>query len=446
MTYGIDIVSKRDDNDVYDPIFIGNHAWNGRTVRPGGLSLSFAQEAIKTVNTDQDLIDEIQEFLKISEQKVEEEFSQSDTQEFLQDVSSKSIDDLFDDLDSTDLLTGTSKRDVIAVGEMVSSAAHSVEICLKNIYGSFGIIYDNLVIAMALQSAKRAVINDLVRTNRISGRDSRMLKFCDTIDSVSGDVAQFLKQEFETAFTTAEKVRLPDLQALVGKEFRKHVSTGLQCNGEKVHRGDPSLNYSKLEIVSSDPNYPILKKGGIGFINGIYNQFDDAKRNAETLSNYAKTKIHLLHNATHYGPIDLVECVIGKLGISTHPSELLQLQWEEFFDTHGPDAKFLQICHSQGAIHVKNALLNTPQHIRERIFVLAIAPGAVITPELCFKSWNYKSRDIIPSLCVSTSRFLIKLEPHSDAPLWDHFFDSPTYQNEILKVIKEYLETYGEKN
>lgn len=192
-----------------------------------------------------------------------------------------------------------------------------------------------------------------------------------------------------------------------------------------------------------------LDNGGIGFINGINNLEEEARQHALRLSRYAQgIKIHGIYNATHSAPIDVLECVLGQCRIHTPPVQLLKDQWDQFFSTHSFNAKFLQICHSGGAIHVFNALRSSPRAIREKIIVLAISPGAIIPRNLCFEAYNYASkRDFVPNLdIVGKVRYgdqLILLEPHPDALPHDHGFDSPTFQEQIQKRIINYLRQVG---
>jgi hypothetical protein len=130
------------------------------------------------------------------------------------------------------------------------------------------------------------------------------------------------------------------------------------------------------------------------------------------------------------------------------PVQHLKNQWADFIATHGPDAKFLQICHSSGAIHVKNALLSSPKAVQQRIIVLAIAPGAIIPNKLCFHSYNYISRhDFVTHLDIAGKIMygneLHILEPHPDADLWDHDFLSPTFERTLKFHIQNYIDNYG---
>ena len=88
--------------------------------------------------------------------------------------------------------------------------------------------------------------------------------------------------------------------------------------------------------------------------------------------------IHAVYNATHGRSADLKECWKGLNYIATEPVRQLHKMWDSFFEKSSASAKFLMICHSQGAIHVRNALLDYPPELRKRILVVAIAPAAYI--------------------------------------------------------------------
>lgn len=192
-----------------------------------------------------------------------------------------------------------------------------------------------------------------------------------------------------------------------------------------------------------DLGYPDRIVGRIGFINGINTDKKRAKKNAEMLSNMAgKTNIYYIYNATHGYFFDVPESLIGLLKISTRPSKLLIKQWKAFFERDKENC-FLEICHSQGSIHVRNALATLGADERKRIIVVAIAPAAYITKDLCYKCYHYVSkRDIIPSFdYVGKSKCdeIHILEPQKDSPWWDHDFDSPTYRQIIEQHIIDYI-------
>lgn len=203
--------------------------------------------------------------------------------------------------------------------------------------------------------------------------------------------------------------------------------------------------------------------GHILWINGINNSFEESRASGSYIQSLSGGEtVTGIYNFSH-GPIaDLFKTAfINHMGFSPITALLLQKEWEAFHvaNANRPNLKILQVCHSQGAIHVKNALQNSPQEIRDRIIVVAIAPAAIVPAELCFQSYNYGSeKDFIPKLSpvrplqpiddVIIPRFeketatyrdeLILLSPHPLAENFDHSFQSPTY----LEALENRLEDY----
>lgn len=189
----------------------------------------------------------------------------------------------------------------------------------------------------------------------------------------------------------------------------------------------------------------------IGFINGIWN---DSKGSRESTRHVSKLSggynIHAVYNATHGNDIDLVECKMGLNYIATDPVRQLHLMWNNFFRNSSANAKYLMICHSQGAIHVRNALLDYPPELSKRILVVAIAPAAYIYQETCAKVIHYRAewwRDIVPRIDSDGANreldSVVNLTSHPDASTFDHEFMSPTYQGELRKHIRNYIKTNG---
>lgn len=196
------------------------------------------------------------------------------------------------------------------------------------------------------------------------------------------------------------------------------------------------------------PNLP--NNLGIGFINGIWNDFKGSKESAEYISRLAGGyNVHTVYNATH-GQMDLTECLMGLNYIATEPVRQLHKMWNSFFEKGSANAKFLMICHSQGAIHVRNALLDYPPELRERILVVEIAPASYIYKETCAKVIHYRAecwRDFIPRFDTAGSKrennSIITLTSHPDAPALDHELMSPTYQGQLQRHIRNYIKTNG---
>jgi hypothetical protein len=224
------------------------------------------------------------------------------------------------------------------------------------------------------------------------------------------------------------------------------------------HSPGPSFSYS----VGQSPN-PTVRIGGI---NGLANHLTDALSNTAYLHSFAPDqKVDWVYNRTHSAPVDLLEVFASNyLGHSHNTAKLLQENWQAFHQENkdNPHEKYLQFCHSQGAIHVKNALLDTPKEICDRVIVVAIAPAAVVPRELCFRSFNYASkRDIVPvgelvvagmldtnefttskglEMILENHKQLIRLEPHPNAIGIDHDFQSETFKRVISDHIDDYVQ------
>lgn len=186
---------------------------------------------------------------------------------------------------------------------------------------------------------------------------------------------------------------------------------------------------------------------GIGFINGIENDFEYAFQSAMLVSALARGyDVDGVYNATHGLDVDLKECAMGLHYIATPPVRLLYATWDRFFQRSPPFAIYLQVCHSQGALHVRNALLTYPEALRQRIVVIAIAPAAYILPGTCKKVYHYVSpTDPIPDIDRIGRKLagaaIIVLGKRSDVSWYDteHSFHSLIYRDALEDRIQSYL-------
>jgi RHS repeat-associated protein len=209
-------------------------------------------------------------------------------------------------------------------------------------------------------------------------------------------------------------------------------------------------------------------RGPITSINGMGCSLRDSVENNTYASKLFGHNIYSVYNATHGAASDLVECMLGSAGIATPPALLLTREWQRLFSEISPSQELFHVCHSQGAIHTKLALLLLPPEQRSRIHVMAIAPAAYIPNELCKSAVNYAVQpninknpetqtsklcfDVVPLIINYPARALahiqyvatperLRQEPytynvkflksHPDAPSFDHAFTSPTYADSI---------------
>jgi RHS repeat-associated protein len=216
----------------------------------------------------------------------------------------------------------------------------------------------------------------------------------------------------------------------------------------------PNFYENSRNFDLSDEGKPSLPSNmGIGFINGIWNDFDGCKESAQYISKLAGGyNINCVFNATHGRVPDVVECHIGLCYTATEPVRQLHNMWNTFFESSTSDSQFLMICHSQGAIHTRNALLDYPEDLRNRIHVVAIAPAAYIYSKTCADVFHYRAawwRDFVPRLDLSGARResgnIFDLPSTSESSLFDHLFMSPTYSDKLEFRIKTFIKKYGEK-
>jgi hypothetical protein len=112
------------------------------------------------------------------------------------------------------------------------------------------------------------------------------------------------------------------------------------------------------------------------------------------------------------------------------------------------DGHIIIPCHSEGVIVTRNALLGLPKNYRDRVIVAAFAPGAYIDDHLAASVIHYRStRDFVPYLDffgkIRCQHSTVVLKPHSDAPLFDHPFDSPTYSDAKQNHLNRFMHQFG---
>lgn len=187
---------------------------------------------------------------------------------------------------------------------------------------------------------------------------------------------------------------------------------------------------------------------GVYYINGMCNNYDDALDNTRYASKLSGYCLNFIYNATHGIGVDFKESIMGKLGIATPPVRVLQKVCENFFNNNDEKARLLIICHSQGAIHTKNALLACPEELWNRICVLGIAPANYPYKETCADIALYGSEgDFVHRLdregLKRSKDSFRELKRHPDASWWDHSFQSPTFRDVLKNQIQHFVNNGG---
>ncbi len=185
---------------------------------------------------------------------------------------------------------------------------------------------------------------------------------------------------------------------------------------------------------------------GISWVNGIMNNLKDSSAAARALSEMASDHfVTFVYNKGKTIVTDLVRCFFEfSFYMETDAVKNLQTKWDAYFRSVSVYAYLIHFCHSEGAIITRNALMNYPEELRKRIIVIAVAPGAYIEKKYAYQVTHYVSkRDIVPMIdfmgawrCRDS---IVRLDPHIDAPIFDHSFNSPTYRDSLESQVANYM-------
>ena len=221
------------------------------------------------------------------------------------------------------------------------------------------------------------------------------------------------------------------------------------CDETFEARYSPNNRSRKYDL--SDLGRPEMPYGlGAGYINGIDNEFGFAKNSATYISDLiGGYNIHCVYSATISLRRDVEAYNKALKCEDTGRMRLLHETWNEHFDKY-PDGYFLQYSHSRGSVDARNAALMYPEHRRNRIVHIAVAPGGYIYSETCARVKHYRVRllrDFIPyndSLGEEREEHtIITVKSHKDAPFHDHPLQSPTYRDGIKEDGELFIRTRG---
>lgn len=226
--------------------------------------------------------------------------------------------------------------------------------------------------------------------------------------------------------------------------FAKETS-GLNQLKQIISPSDPSRRYD----LGSLGRHELPNNLFVTSLNGMGNTFRKAQENTMHISDLCGgCNIHAVYGATRGFQNNILSCGLGLMGIDTGPPELLRETWKTIFDSH-PDAYVLHFPHSRGCIETNIALLRTPKERRNRIVVIAIAPGGYIDKRLCADVMHYRtasSRDFVPLFDFLGAKrekdTTVILPSARDAPMHDHDLISPTYQDPIKFGFKDFKKNY----
>jgi hypothetical protein len=176
------------------------------------------------------------------------------------------------------------------------------------------------------------------------------------------------------------------------------------------------------------------------YTNGIGNNKSDGQSGANAISKSLNNlEIDWMYNPTGTLLLDVLRSANELYNFSK--TNLVQehiIKWQ--LQLSNPEKKVIQICFSEGTIIVRNALMYLDSDLRKRIFVIAIGPGAYISPKLCGG---------VEHIC-SSSDPVTYIDQVGRRKYWDtithvrqlpndpiHQINSRTYLNELPDAIKK---------
>jgi hypothetical protein len=276
----------------------------------------------------------------------------------------------------------------------------------------------------------------------------------------SGDLQIHEPPTFYRDIPVYSSKNLPPVTDKTSWVFRM-IDWGLSDNNDAMTDPMPVLENASSQVFRTLGEQ--RKDLAVFGINGINTSLHESIHHAEYLAQFTKgLSVTWVHNHSNGALVDIGECIaVNFPGASPNTKNLERDQWIAFHKANldNPKAKCLHFCHSQGAIHTKNALQSVPKEIRERVIIVAIAPAAIITDDQCYKAYNYASKldKVYLAEMMSHSlgdlerakqalealEHLILLEPHEGATGLDHNFESPTFLEPVCGRLQQYLQSMG---
>jgi hypothetical protein len=188
-------------------------------------------------------------------------------------------------------------------------------------------------------------------------------------------------------------------------------------------------------------------KGKVGYINGLGTKQDSAKWDAQQFSKDfgITSEISGIYNPTQGGISDAIHTIPMQGGMITAPVKLLVDEWIQFLNQAGDDQTYVQICYSQSAIHVRQALLLLPKEQRRKIFVIAIAPAVFFDEDLGCRAHHFVKKSdtyFYMNLKGKKNVCIVPEETHlrSDGKPFDHHDPhTPNYTAAIKPWIEKVL-------
>lgn len=201
-------------------------------------------------------------------------------------------------------------------------------------------------------------------------------------------------------------------------------------------------------------------------INGMDNSYEEAVSHGQYTNKLSGGyEIKWVYSPTYGRPGDVIKAGAELIGHVSPEALLLRQEIQAFHDQHAnnPNAKCFVSCFSRASIDVKNALEGLSHEVQQRVIVVAVAPATVVPKKMCYRSFNYSSKnDPVPHLQTwgiagfglesgltpeiyqnihdENHRELIILEPHPGETNFGHGYQQPGFEQLLEEHINKFLE------
>ena len=190
--------------------------------------------------------------------------------------------------------------------------------------------------------------------------------------------------------------------------------------------------YGEIYQFPTSPN-------SVGCVNGIGTNLDSGIDMGLHLAFITNHNVTVTHAATFGLANDALRYTLGRRGIAGEAVKKIHENWNEHFNKNPGEYMFWE-CHSCGVVDTRNALLTFPKHLRERIVIVAVAPGCFISKHLCASVVHLVSScDIVPRLdpigCYINRD---TIEVIKGRGLTDHYIRNPIYTPHVRRHFENF--------
>lgn len=194
-------------------------------------------------------------------------------------------------------------------------------------------------------------------------------------------------------------------------------------------------------------NFRESKSYIVAMVNGIDTTKAEFKDNLLYLGKVINHNVVGIHSPSYGFRYDALRYQLASVGLASESSAKVQKLFTRYFSAN-PNGHILLYCHSRGVVDTRNALLTYPKELRNRIKVLAIAPGGFIPRSICASIAHLVClQDVVPYLSFLTMLQSIHtttfVSGNFKTPLKNHSFQNEIYREEIETHYENFARSHS---